>query len=191
MRLDGSWKEWQFKFLQAILHTDTEPRQINWVKNFYWWIHWCFPPASPQHFNFHNDTISWIENLLKTWELRAARIIERLFCNLVTLLQETTLMALKITGSQVHWPNIVFSFLFAMFFVLSWNLKHFLLSVVFHILTYQLRLKRIRNCLIHPLTISSDLHGHKTPLVIFSHVITRVEYVTFVTLPTFQQFLPR
>ena len=67
MRPDGSWKEWQFKFLQAILHTDTEPRQINWVQNFYWWIHWCFP-WPPQHLNFHNDTISWIENLLKTWE---------------------------------------------------------------------------------------------------------------------------
>ena len=116
MRPDGSWKEWQFKFLQAILHTDTEPRQINWVKNFYWWIHWCFHWYS-QHFNFHNDTISWIENLLKTWD--AARIIERLFCN-------STLTGNYFNGaqnhwSQVHWPNIVLSFLLAIFCLLPKN----------------------------------------------------------------------
>ena len=37
--LEGSWKEWQFKFLQAILRADAGMVQINWAKNFYWWIH--------------------------------------------------------------------------------------------------------------------------------------------------------
>ena len=40
--LDGSWKEWQFKFLQAIFRADAGMVQINWAKNFYWWIHSAF-----------------------------------------------------------------------------------------------------------------------------------------------------
>ena len=113
--------------------------------------------------------------------MRPGRIIERLFCN-------STLTGNYFNGAQNHWESSSLTqhrleFPLCNVFVLSRNWEHFLFSVVFHILTYQPGLKRIRNCLIHPLTISSDLHRHKTPLVIFSHVITRVDYVTFLTPP--------